>query len=118
MQEFRNILSGEQNKVYTDHKNLTYTAFNIERVIQWRLILDEYSPESIYVQGSKNVAADAFSRLDIVDTPNPVTSQSNSIYPLQNILFLFGQLHIKFFKNYFLLLKIFITISTRKKIKF
>ena len=72
LKEVRNILLGQQIKVYTDHKNLTYKTFNTERVMRWRLILEEYSPELIYIQGSKNIAADALSRLDIVDTPNPV----------------------------------------------
>ena len=51
LKEFRNILLGQQLKVYTDHKNLTYKQFNTERVMQWRLILEEYSPELIYLQG-------------------------------------------------------------------
>ena len=34
--------------------------------MQWRLILEEYSPELIYIHGSKNVAADALSRLEMV----------------------------------------------------
>ena len=38
--------------------------------MRWRLILEEYNPELIYIQGSKNVAADALSGLDIVDTNN------------------------------------------------
>ena len=38
----------------------------------WRLIVEEYSPGLCYIQGSKNIVGDALSRLDIVDTPNPV----------------------------------------------
>ena len=57
---------------YTDHKNLTYKIFNLDQVIQWRLILEEYSPELIYIQDSKNIAAHILSRLDIVDTRNPI----------------------------------------------
>ena len=38
--------------------------------MRWRLILEEYNPELIYIQGSKNIAADTLSRLDIVDTSN------------------------------------------------
>ena len=67
-----NILLGQQIKVYTDHKNLTYKTFNAKHVIQWRLILEEYSPELIYIQDSKNIAAHILSRLDIVDTRNPI----------------------------------------------
>ena len=39
--------------------------------MRWRLILEEHNPELIYIQGSKNIAADALSRLGIVDTNNP-----------------------------------------------
>ena len=44
--------------------------FDIERVMRWRLILEDYNPELIIIQGSKNITADALSRLDIVDTNN------------------------------------------------
>ena len=33
----------------------------------------------IYIQGSKNVTADALSRLDIADTPNPFKNNIKSI---------------------------------------
>ena len=65
--------------MYTDHKNLTYKTFNTERVMRWRLILEEYGPELIYIQGSQNTAADALSRLDIVDTPNPVQNNIKAV---------------------------------------
>ena len=45
----------------------------------WRLIFEEYSPELIYIQGSKNIAAGALSRLDIVDTPNPDKNHTKSL---------------------------------------
>ena len=47
--------------------------------MQWRLNLEEYSLELIYIQGSKNATADALSRLDIVHTPNPVQNIFKSI---------------------------------------
>ena len=65
LKEFRNILLGQKIKVYTDHKNLTYKNFNTERVMRWRLILEEYGPQLEYIKGEKNVLADALSRLDI-----------------------------------------------------
>ena len=68
LKEFRTILLGHKILVYTDHKNLTYTNFNTDRVMRWRLILEEYGPELIYTKGSTNIVADALSRLDIEPT--------------------------------------------------
>ena len=68
LKEFRNILLGHQIMVYTDHKNLTYKCFNIERVMRWRLIIEEFGPELKYIQGEKNVVADALSRIE--NSPN------------------------------------------------
>ena len=79
LKEFRNILLGQQIKVYTDHKNLTYQTLNTERVMRWRLILEEYNPEFICIQGSKNIVADVSSRLDIVDTNNPIKPNMSSL---------------------------------------
>jgi hypothetical protein len=67
LKEFRNILLGHQITVYTDHKYLTYKNFNTERVMRWRLVLEEYGPELIYIKGESNVVADALSRLEIDD---------------------------------------------------
>lgn len=70
LKEFRNILLGHQIRVYTDHKNLTYQNFNTERVMRWRLIIEEFGPELIYLQGKKNIVADALSRIDTNDQMN------------------------------------------------
>ena len=69
LKEFRNILLGQQIIVFTDHKNLTFKNFNTERVMRWRLILEEYGPELRYIKGENNVVADALSRLEIMETP-------------------------------------------------
>jgi len=65
LREFRNILLGEKVVVYTDHKNLTYKAFNTERVMRWRLIIEEYGPTLQYVKGTTNIVADALIRLHL-----------------------------------------------------
>ena len=41
--------------------------------------MKEYSPELIYIQGSKNIPADALSRSDKVDASYPVKNNIMSI---------------------------------------
>ena len=65
LKEFRTILLGQKITVYTDHKNLTFKEFNTDRVIRWRLLVEEYGPEIIYIKGPDNIVADAISRLHI-----------------------------------------------------
>ena len=65
LKEFRTILLGQRIKIYTDHKNLTCKNIINDRVLRWRLLLEEYGPEIIYLKGKANNAADAMSRLPI-----------------------------------------------------
>ena len=67
LKEFRNILLGHQIMVYTDHKNLTYKCFNTERVMRWRLILEELGPKLKYIKGENNIVADALYCLEMSD---------------------------------------------------
>jgi hypothetical protein len=61
LKELRNILLGQRIEVHTDHENLTYKTFNLDRVMRWRLYIEEYSPELQYIKGTHNVLADALS---------------------------------------------------------
>ena len=70
LKEFRNILLGQKIVIHTDHKNLTYANFNTDRVIRWRLIIEEYGPDLRYIEGPKNIVADALSRLGLKDNPD------------------------------------------------
>ena len=78
LKEFRNILLGQKITVFTDHKNLVHESElkSSQRVMRWRLLLEEYGPEIVYIKGHKNVVADALSRLpkqgDIVDDVDAV----------------------------------------------
>ena len=59
--------------MHTDHKNLVHELElkTSQRVMRWRLLLEKFGPEIVYIKGTKNVVADALSRLpkqgDIVD---------------------------------------------------
>ena len=70
LKEFRNIFLGQQIRVFTDHENLTQKKFNSDRVMRWRLYIEEYSPDLQYIQGDKNVVADTLSKLDM-GNPKP-----------------------------------------------
>ena len=65
LKEFKGMLWGQSIVVYTDHKNLIYDAqqMSSDRVYRWRLLLEEYGPEIIYIKGIDNTVADAISRL-------------------------------------------------------
>ena len=66
LKEFKGMLWGQRIVVYTDHKNLTQDALGLtsDRVYRWRLLLEEYGPEIIYIKGIHNTVADAISRLE------------------------------------------------------
>jgi RNase H-like domain found in reverse transcriptase len=55
LKESRNILLGQSIEIHTDHKNLTCKNLNTEQVMRWRLLLEEYGPELIYIKGENNI---------------------------------------------------------------
>ena len=71
LKEFKGMLWGQKLIVYTDHQNLMCDALGLtsDRVYRWRLILEEYGPEIVYIKGIHNTVADAISRLDFVPAP-------------------------------------------------
>ena len=69
LKEFRNILLGQSIIVHTDHENLTFKKFNSDRVMRWRLFIEEYSPDLRYIKGESNIVADALGRLDTANEP-------------------------------------------------
>jgi len=61
LKEFKEMLWGQPVKVYTDHKNLMRDAQGLtsDRVYRWRLLLEEYGPEIVYIKGIHNTVADS-----------------------------------------------------------
>jgi hypothetical protein len=57
---------GPKHKSVTDHANLMRDALGLtlDRVYQWRLLLEEYGPKIVYIKGIHNTVADAVSRLE------------------------------------------------------
>jgi hypothetical protein len=80
LKEFKGMLWGQPIKVYTDCKNLIRDALGLisDRVHRWRLLLEEYGPEIVYIKGIHNTIADAIPRLEYDPSINQ-TTYSDSI---------------------------------------
>ncbi len=78
LKEIQGMLWGQQIKVYTDHMNLIRDVLGLtsDRVYRWRLLLEEYAPEIVYIKGIHNTVADAISRLEYNPEINPTDEQN------------------------------------------
>ena len=65
LKTFWTMLLGAKIKVSTDHKNLTHklAAFTTQRVLRWRLLLEEFDVTHACKEGRLNFIADAISRI-------------------------------------------------------
>ena len=61
LKEFKNILLGQKLIVHTDHKNLLCQKMLSNRIIRWRLLIEEFGPTFVHIIGERNVIADALS---------------------------------------------------------
>ena len=69
LKEYRKMLYGGKLNIFTDHKNLTFKTLCIQRILRWRLFIDEFDVTLKYVPGKENILADCFSRLPRMDKP-------------------------------------------------
>ena len=62
------MLLGGRLVIYTDHKNIVFRTLSTQRVLRWRLYIEDFDFELKlkYLEGEKNVLAD-FSRLPRMD---------------------------------------------------
>lgn len=71
LKEYHSMLYGcKELHVHTDHKNLIYNKFSSQRVIRWRMFLEDYAPIFHYIKGTENSLADGLSRLPITERQN------------------------------------------------
>ena len=64
IRKWEHMLRGQQFEVETDHKNLEYLDnTDVPKLVRWRLALQEYQFTIRHISGSKNVVADALSRI-------------------------------------------------------
>ena len=70
LKELKSMLWGQNLQVFTDHKNLTQDASGMtcDRVYCWRLLLEYYGPEIVYLEGHTNVVSDVIGCLEFNDT--------------------------------------------------
>jgi hypothetical protein len=69
--------------------NIVFGNLTNNRIVRWRLLLEEYSPTYVHVKGSHNVVADALSRLDAdfgeeMPTPDNLQEMSNAFSPVES----------------------------------
>ena len=71
---FRSMLLGAAITIKTDHMNLTRDDIQSTRLLNWRLLIEEFAPTLTYVKGTDNIGADFLSRFPIQEekqTPWP-----------------------------------------------
>ncbi len=78
---FEHILLGHNIIIKTGHKNLTHptSSHTADHILRQRLLLEKYGAEIEYIQGDRNVVADALSR---IPTAELFLFEKNEDFPL------------------------------------
>ena len=63
LKAFDGMIRGMDLTVHTDHLNLLYQKLPSQRMMRWRLMMEEYHPKVVHIAGVDNDASDALSRL-------------------------------------------------------
>ena len=88
LKEYLKILLGQLIQVYKDNKNLTFSNFNTQRVIFWRILIEEFGPKIVYIPGPATIVANDISCLEMENDPD--NTQIYFDYDLENHLIEFS----------------------------
>ena len=58
---FKGIVRGYKIIILTDHLNLLYQKLANQRMIRWRLLLEDFNSQVKHIAGHKNLLVDALS---------------------------------------------------------
>ena len=84
LEEFRGMLLGAEIHIWTDHKNLCFNNdIKTQRVLRWRVKVEEFSPFVHHIDGEKNILADQLSRLEIIPTPAQLAEGKKLVEPAE-----------------------------------
>ena len=67
MKAFEGMIRGFEVIIHTNHLNLLYSKMPNQRMMRWRLLLEDFHPIVKHIAGDNNLSADALSRLKMVD---------------------------------------------------
>ena len=70
LKHYCKMLLGSKIIVFTDHKNLSFQMLSVQRILRWRLFVDQFDCTLQYILGQKNVLADCFLRLPLMEKPS------------------------------------------------
>jgi hypothetical protein len=80
--EYKCILLGHLITIYIDHKYLTFSNSTTDHVTCWRLIVEEYGPNIIYLPSKCNIITDALSCLPKLNEPHDESAFLEEIFAL------------------------------------
>jgi hypothetical protein len=84
LKAFDGVVRGMNVIVHTNHLNLLYQNMSSQRMVRWRLMLEEFNPTIKHVAGKDNDAADALSRLEMKEKPYDTITWEKQNKPLHS----------------------------------
>ena len=89
LKEFKTMIMGANITIFSHHKKLTFRTLNPQRVLRWKVFLEDYFPTFKHIEGKNNVLADCSSRMPRMEAPlegKEVRPGKGKIIAFENIL--------------------------------